>query len=212
MTAIPESDRPNISIVAGAPTASEPIAPSAEPEAQPPGPTIPPQEREPDMGAPRTGAPSEEEIQTGSGGSLADRMKARFNAMDSTEEFPVPGWDREDGEPGPILVAKTFGDRQGYQKGIANEVFIAKSTHKLLYVNDDGSREEIPGGWGPALAELIGVKAQKAADLIAYVISKPHPIHKNQRIPNVAGIGILSTQILEWSGKAHREAEENLGE
>jgi hypothetical protein len=41
---------------------------------------------------------------------------------------------------------------------------IAKSTHQLWYVDDDGSRHQIQGGWGPQLADMIGVKAAKAAE------------------------------------------------
>lgn len=142
---------------------------------------------------------------------MADRLRARYQSIAATEEFAVPGWELPSGEPGLIIVARAFGDRQAFNKGVSNEVYIAKSTHKLLFVNDDGSREEIEGGWGPKLAEMIGVKAQKAADLVALVISKPNPANPDQRIPNVGGIGSLATQLVNWAGKGSRDAEDDLG-
>jgi hypothetical protein len=59
---------------------------------------------------------------------------------------------------------------------------------------------------------MIGVKVTKAADLVALVISKPDPANTNQRIPNVAGIGALATQLVNWAGKGSRDAEDDLGE
>jgi len=91
-------------------------------------------------------------------------------------------------------------------------VFIAKSTHKLLLVNDDGTREEVPGGWGPQLAQMIGVDVKKAADLVALVISRPDPNDRTRRIPNVAAIGGLATDIVAWARKSQGEAEKDLGE
>lgn len=185
-----------------------------EPEAQPPVPPAPAEPLEPTLGGNVTDRanPSDEEKVAAMGGGLAEQMRATFNSMAATEEFPVPGWQTADGQPALILVARTFGDRRNWQEGLANEVFIAKSTHKLLYVDDRGERQEIPGGWGPALAELLGVKAAKAADLVAMVISKPDPSQPDRRIPNVAGIGALATDLIEWSGRARRNAEEDLGE
>lgn len=172
-----------------------------------------PQEQEPTIKAPEIPNPTAEDQAEAAGGGLAARMRARYQAMASTEEFPVPGWETSRGEPGLILVARTFGDRRNFNEGVSNEVFIAKSTHKLLYVDDDGSRHEIQGGWGPQLAEMIGVSnVQKAADLVALVISKPNPLDPTQRIPNVAGIGALATELIDWSRRGHREAEEDLGE
>jgi hypothetical protein len=185
---------------------------SSEPEAQPPTVGIPPQERTPDLGGQAVQAPTPEQMVEASGGSVADRMRARFANIAATEEFPIPGWETADGEPGLILVARTFGDRRAYNQGVSNEVFIAKSTHKLLFVNDDGSREEIEGGWGPGLAKMIGVDVAKAADLVALVISKPDPSNPSVRIPNVAGIGGLALRIVAWASTSTREAEEDLGE
>jgi hypothetical protein len=182
------------------------------PEAQPPVVEQPPQEQVADLGGNALQQPSPEQIVEAAGGSMADKMRARYNAISATEEFPVPGWELPSGEPGLIIVARAFGDRSSFTKGVSNEVFIAKSTHKLLFVNDDGSREEIEGGWGPKLAGMIGVKVTKAADLVALVISKPDPANTNQRIPNVAGIGALATQLVNWAGKGSRDAEDDLGE
>jgi hypothetical protein len=200
-------ERATIRMVGGEPVA----APSPEPEAQPPITTPPPQEFEPDMGGPAVSPPTPDDLVAATGGSLADRLRARYEGMDATEEFSVPGYELPDGRPGLVLVARAFGDRRAFTDGISNEVFIAKSTHQLLLVNDDGSREEIPGGWGPSLAGMIGVNVAKAADLVALVISKPDPNDRNRRIPNVAGIGALAGEIVAWSRQGHREAEEDLG-
>lgn len=182
------------------------------PEAQPPVTDVPPQEAEPTIGGEAFTAPKPEEVVQATGGSVADRMRARFESIAATEEFPVPGWELADGSPGLIVVARAFGDRKAFNQGVSNEAFIAKSTHKLLFVNDDGIREEIEGGWGPGLAQMMNVKVEKAADLVAIVISKPDPDNPETRIPNVAGIGALATQIVMWAGRGTREAEEVLGE
>lgn len=184
-----------------------------DPDAQPPVPTAPPpEEPEPTLGGSPMPNPTDEQKIAATGGGLAEQMRARFQSMSSTEEFPVPGWETADGSPGLILVARTFGDRRNWGEGISNEVFIAKSTHQLLYVDDHGERHVIEGGWGPSLAEMIGVKASKAADLVAMVISKPSPTDPEQRIANVAGIGSLATDLIAWAGRATRNAEEDLGE
>lgn len=187
------------------------VAQGTEPEAQPPVQQLP-QELEPDLGGPALANPTPDELVGAGGGSIADRMRARFQSIAATEEFAVPGWELPDGSPGLIIEARTFGDRKAYNQGISNEAFIAKSTHRLLFVNEDGTREEIAGGWGPRLAELIGIaKPERAADLVALVISKPDPDNPSQRIPNVAGIGVLATMIVNWAGRGQREAEEELG-
>lgn len=191
----------------------EPVTPvSDEPEAQPPVTTAPPQERTPDLGGSALSAPSPEDIVGAAGGAIADRMRARFQSIAATEEFPVPGWELPDGRPGLIIEARAYGDRKAFGDGVSNELFIAKSTHRLFFVNDDGSREVIEGGFGPKLAEIIGVKVAKAADLVALVISKPDPDNPDQRIPNVAGIGTLATEMVAWAGRGARTAEETLGE
>lgn len=201
-----EQSRPDVRIVGS----SGGVPP--EPEALPPTPAAPPGEPEPTLGGSAFPNPSEEDVVAATGGGFAEQMRARFKSMSATEEFPVPGWETADGSPGLILVARTFGDRRNWGDGVSNEVFIAKSTHQLLYVDDRGERHEIPGGWGPALADMIGVRAAKAADLVAMVISKPSPTDPEQRIPNVAGIGSLATDLIQWAGRATRNAEEDLGE
>lgn len=188
------------------------VAPSREPEAMPPKVPVPPQDLEPDLGGEAFTSPSEDEIVEATGASVAERMRARFEAIKATEEFSVPGWELDDGRPGLILEARTFGDRKAFNSGISNEAFIAKSTNRLFFVADDGSREEIKGGWGPALAEIIGVNVTKAADLVALVISKPDPNNPASRIANVAGIGALATEIIAWARTGRREAEEDMGE
>ena len=204
--------RAHVSVV-GAGTSNPPTPVGAQdPDAAPPVPPAPPEPPEPTLGGSPLPTPTDEEKVAAMGGGLAEQMRATFNSMAATEEFPVPGWQTADGQPALILVARTFGDRRNWAEGLANEVFIAKSTHKLLYVDDRGERQEIPGGWGPALAELLGVKAAKAADLVAMVISKPDPSQPDRRIPNVAGIGSLATELIEWAGRATRTAEEDLGE
>lgn len=187
-----------------------------EPEARPPIQAAtsphdddPPQ---PDVGGEVIPETRPDDLVAAAGGGLADRLRARYNSIASTEEFPVPGWELADGQPGLIVVARTFGDRKAFQQGLEHEVFIARSTHKLLYVNDDGSREEIPGGWGPTLAQMIGADAAKAADLIRLVVSKPDPDDDSKRIPNVAGIAALAQEIIMWAGRGQRQAEEDLGE
>jgi hypothetical protein len=214
MSAMQEPNRPNISIVAGVGEPTDaPTATTPEPESRPPVPPLPPQELENDVGGPVVNPPTPEDVVRAEGGSLADRMRARYTSMSSTEEFSIPGWELESGEPGLILVAQAFGDRKAYNKGMSNEAFIARSTHKILFVNDDGTREEIPGGWGRGLCELIGVqRPERAADLVALVISKPDPDKPEVRIPNVAAIGVLATQIINWAATANVEAEEQLGE
>jgi hypothetical protein len=174
--------------------------------------SAPPQEFENDLGGPPLQAPSEDEMLQSEGASVAERMRARFRGMASTKEFAVPGWELADGSPGLIVVARTFGDRKAYNTGVSNEAFIARSTHQLIYVEEDGSREVIPGGWGPALAEMIGVRAEKAADLVALVISKPDPNDEAVRIPNVTGMHSLATEIVLWGHNGRRGAEEGLGE
>jgi len=202
---------PGQEAAAASPPAGPP--PSAEPEAQPPITTPPPQELTKDLGGEASmTSPGPEDLVAASGGSLADQLRARFEGMDATEEFSVPGYELPDGRPGLILVARTFGDRKGWTDGVANEVFIAKSTHKLLFVDERGERLEIEGGWGPKLAEMIGVRAQKASDLVALVISRPDPNDRTRRIPNVAGIGTLAAEIVGWARKNQRSAEEELGE
>lgn len=215
-----EAERATIHVVSGggdhiggpAPAAGTPPPPSMEPEAQPPITIPPPQELEPDLGGPSLPSPTADERVAATGGSVADRLRARYEGMAATEEFSVPGYELEDGRPGLILVARAFGDRKGWSGGISNEVFIAKSTHALFLVNEDGSREQIEGGWGPALAGMIGVNVQKAGDLVALVISRPDPNDRSRRIPNVAGIGTLATEIVTWARKNTRGVEEDLGE
>lgn len=215
------AERATIHVVAGAeppvqPPVGEPGGPlpaSAEPEAQPPITTpVPPQELEPDLGGPVIPSPSADERVEASGGSVADRLRARWEGIAATEEFGVPGWQLPDGRDGLIIVARTFGDRKAINAGVSNEVFIAKSTHELYLVDDDGSREKIDGGWGPGLARMIGVDVAKAADLVALVISKPDPNDPRVRIPNVTGIAALAGDIVAWARKSHRDAEESLGE
>lgn len=187
---------------------------STEPEAQPPITSgAPEQERTPDLGGQALPQPAPEVLAEAEGGGVADRLKARWQSIAATEEFSVPGWEFPDGRPGLVLVARTYGDRKAWNtEGVTNEVFIAKSTHQLFFVEDDGSRVEIEGGWGPRLAKMIGVDVAKAADLVAMVISKPNPSRPSERIPNVAGIGGLATDIVAWSRRASRDAEESLGE
>lgn len=197
-------------------TAAPPVSREPEPEAGP-GVQITSQPGdEEEVGPEVVGAdvegPSDEALVAASGGGLADRMRARQRAMSATEEFPVPGWTLPDGSPGLILVAKTFGDRAAYMKGISLEVFIAKSTHKLLFVDEDGTREEIPGGWGPGLCKIMGVDVAKATDLIRLVISKPDADDPARMVPNVVGIGALAQAIMAWSETGQRQAEEDLGE
>jgi hypothetical protein len=197
-------------VAAGDPTTPPAADPDAALPVQPP--PEPPQEPTVDVGGPVLPNPAPEEQVEAMGGGLAARMRARYNAIAATEEFAVPGWETADGSPGLIIVARAFGDRRTFNEGTSNEVFIAKSTHRLIYVDDDGSRHEIEGGWGPQLAEMIGVNVSKAADLVARVISKPNPSDPTQRIPNVAGIGALATEMIEWARRGTREAEEDLGE
>lgn len=205
-------DRATIHAVIGGDPPPAPPA-STEPEAQPPITTPPVAEpREPDLGGPALASPSPDEIVAAGGGSLADRLRARYEGIAATEEFSVPGYELPDGRPGMILVARAFGDRRAFNEGVENEGFIAKSTHKLLLVNDDGTREEVPGGWGPQLAQMIGVDVKKAADLVALVISRPDPNDRTRRIPNVAAIGGLATDIVAWARKSQGEAEKDLGE
>jgi hypothetical protein len=183
-----------------------------EPEAQPPAtPPPPPQEMQKDIGGLERG-PTPEQLAEGAGGSLADQMRARYEHIASTKEFAIPGWDLPDGTPGLILVARAFGDRSKFNEGLSNEAFIARSTHQLLFVQDDGTRVEIPNRWGPDLAALMGIHVTKAADLVAQVISKPDPARPGVRIPNVAGIGALATDLLNWSREGRASAEERLGE
>lgn len=204
--------RAQVHVVGASASGSGPQGASTDPDAQPPGAAPAPQELEPQVGGSPLPMPTDEEKAAALGGGLAEQMRARYNAMAATEEFPVPGWENANGDPGLILVARTFGDRKNWGEGLSNEVFIAKSTHKLLYVDDSGQRIEIAGGWGKGLADMIGVNVSKAADLVALVISKPNPSDESQRIPNVAGIGSLATAIIEWAGRGTREAEEDLGE
>lgn len=185
--------------------------PPVEPEALPPQPPPEPVESK-DLGGPAIPAASPERLAAAAGGGLADQMRAAFEAMDATEEFAVPGWTFPDGRPNLILVARTFGDRRAFNEGLSNEVFIAKSTHKLLWVDDGGERHEIEGGWGPGLAQMLGLQVAKAADLVAMVISKPNPSQPGARLPNVAGIGRLANQIVDWAETGQRKAEEDLGE
>jgi hypothetical protein len=200
------NDRATVRIVSG----EDPNQPVATPQAAPV--EAPPQELEVDLGGPAFNAPSEDEALDASGASVAERMRARFRGMAATKEFAVPGWELDDGRPGLILEARAFGDRKAYNTGVSNEAFIARSTHALYFVNDDGSREQIAGGWGPGLAGIIGVSAIKAADLVAMVISKPDPDRPDRRIPNVAGIGALATEIVAWAHNGTRQAEAGLGE
>jgi hypothetical protein len=194
------------------------LAPSEPGEPEGLAPVAPPSfeddEPTPDLGGPVVPSPTVEQVAEASGtGSLADKMRARFASMDATKEFGVPGWELEDGSPGLILVARAFGDRKGFNAGVANEVFIAKSTHQLLFVDDDGEKHEIPGGWGPALADMIGAPhVKKAADLVSRVISKPDPRDPSRRITNVAGIGALAQDLVEWARKSRSSAEDDLGE
>jgi hypothetical protein len=211
-----QPDRATIHVVTPGQEAAAPPPPSGppsvEPEAQPPITAPPPQEQTPDLGGSLPNPTPDERVQA-SGGSVADRMRAQFEGMAATEEFGVPGWELKDGRDGLILEVRAFGDRTGWNAGISNEVFIAKSTHALWCVNDDGSRDRIEGGWGPTLAGMIGhPEVKKASDLVALVISKPDPNDRSRRIPNVAGIGSLAAEIVGWSRKSYREAEENLGE
>lgn len=205
------AERATVHIVTD-PAVAAPAQPQREPESLPPAVEAPPQELEPDLGGQAFQAPSPEAMVQAEGGSVADRMRARFEGMAATREFSVPGWELPDGRPGLIIVARAMGDRKAFNSGISNEAFIARSTHQLLFVNDDGSREAIEGGWGPKLAEMIGVRTVKAADLVALVISKPDPNNPQARIPNVAGIGALATELVAWGHNGTRQSEEELGE
>lgn len=210
----PEPARANVRVMAA--PADQPVGGSTDPDAQPPTPIGPPltgeEPTQPDMGGPVLPHVQPDEFAQASGAGLAERLSARYRAISATEEFPVPGWELDDGSPGLIVLARTFGDRKAFNEGVSHEVFIARSTHKLLFVNDDGTREEIPGGWGPQLAQLIGVQAAKAADLVRLVISKPDPDNEETRIPNVAGIATLAQAMVIWAGRGQREAEDELGE
>jgi len=179
---------------------------------EPPLPPAPPQEFEKQVGGAVIDPPRPEDIVEATGGSLADQMRARFEAMAATEEFGIPGWELADGSPGLIIEARAFGDRRVFNEGLSNEAFIAKSTNRLFFVSDDGAREEVPGGWGPELAGMMGVSVTKAADLVAQVISKPDPARPGVRIPNVAGIGALATELLNWARRGRSDMEERLGE
>jgi hypothetical protein len=206
------AERATVRIVTGEGEQPVPASQHTDPEARPPVVAPPPQELESDLGGPAFVAPSDDDTLAAEGASVAARMRARFEGMAATKEFSVPGWELEDGRPGLIIVARAFGDRKAYNSGVSNEGFIARSTHQLFFVNDDGTRELIEGGWGPALARIIGVSAIKAADLVALVISKPDPNNAAARIPNVAGIGALATEIVNWGYTGTRQAEEDLGE
>jgi hypothetical protein len=193
-------------------------SPSREPESLPPSASmpLPPQETTVDLGGPGAGElpnPSEDQKVEAMGGSIAERMRARFEAMQATAEFSVPGWEFPDGRPGLIIVARTFGDRKAYTQGLSNEAFIARSTHRLYFVGDDGERELIENGWGPKLAEIIGHPTiTKATDLVSMVISKPDPSNPGTRIPNVAGIATLAMEIIAWARTGVSQAEEAMGE
>lgn len=197
------ADRDAVPISGHGPTVEGPVREAAE---------APPQELTEDLGGNALRAPSPEDIAEAEGGSLADRMRARFEARQSTKEFGVPGWELPDGRPGLIVEARAFGDRKAWGGQVSNEAFIARSTHRLYFVNDDGSREEVAGGWGPTLAGMMGVHVVKATDLVALVISKPDPSNPGQNIPNVAGIGALATEIVAWASQGVAQAEDALGE
>lgn len=214
-------DRAEVTITGGD-GASAPAAPpeghpqqegaATAPEAQPPVTAPPPQGLEPDRGGPVISSPTPDQIVAAEGGSMSDQLRARFAGIASTKEFPVPGWELANGEPGLIVEAKTFGDRKKFNEGISNEAYIARSTHRLFFVQDDGKREEIAGGWGPGLATLMGLgRVERAADLVSMVISKPDPNDEQQRIPNVAGIAALATMIINWAGQGQKDIEDELG-
>lgn len=193
-----------------------PAGAARDPGAPPPAPPVDalhgPGDEGAEIGGPLITDSDPEEIAAATGGGLAARVRARYDAMRATQEFSVPGWELPDGRPGLIVVARVFGDRRAFNAGLSNEAFIARCTHKLLYVSENGEREEITGGWGPTLAEMIGARVERASDLVLRVISRPDPERPGQRIPNVGGIGALATEILGWMRGAQQEAEEALGE
>jgi hypothetical protein len=206
-----EPQAAHINLVAGGEGGPEP---EAQPGLQRPEPPLPapPQELEKDMGGPAIPQVTADQMVGAHGGSIADQMRARFEGMASTEEFAVPGWELPNGEPGLIVEARAFGDRKAWQDQVSNEVFIVKSTHRLYFVDDQGNKTEIEGKWGKGLAAMLGVNVDRAADLVGMVISKPDPDNPGQRIPNVTGIFTLATQIVAWSQKGRKDAEETLGD
>jgi hypothetical protein len=101
--------------------AQAPQTTALPPEAQPPiTPPAPPQELEADLGGPALQLPTPEEQVAAEGGSLADKVRARYESMSATEEFPVPGWELADGRPSLILVARAYGDRKAWNTGVSN--------------------------------------------------------------------------------------------
>jgi hypothetical protein len=119
------ADRAVVQVVAGDDEVEVPATPASQvqqsaadaPEAQPPVVEQPPQEQVADLGGNALQQPSPEQIVEAAGGSMADKMRARYNAISATEEFPVPGWELPRGNRGRLGSEARRDDRREGDEG-----------------------------------------------------------------------------------------------
>lgn len=149
-------------------------------------------------------AATPEAVTAATGGSLRDRLQAVQATLqgDSTKEFEVPGTG------GALVIRAHLMDKQRQQawtdSGASDLAFIVASTDAVILVGPDGSREEIPGGWGGgALAEgVLGISASTPATQVVSKVLRDVTVR----------IARFANQIVDWNAGQSSELERLLGE
>jgi len=135
------------------------------------------------------------------GGAVAARMRARMAELttSTSEEFPVPGWGRD------LLLRVRYLTREEWEaiaNGTGGADLIVMCTDALRLRMDDGTYEDVPGAFGPALAEMLSLPPETPPTrLVAAVMDD-----------RVGFIGTLAQGVLAWQRGQTALVEEALGE
>jgi hypothetical protein len=129
-----------------------------------------------------------EDVSAAVDGSLAAKMRAQAKRIRGrrTERFPIPDTDL-------VVEAKVIKDARSVRTGLKSEMFIIRATSRLLLVDEDGVEDEVPG--------LLGVKVEKAADLVKFVFGR-----------NPWALDRFVADMLLWMQGRTAQLEEDLGE